>query len=1035
MSKLPEDLPWSENAATLLAETDKTSVKAVCTTIRKSADEKAKKAACMEAVTDLAKWSSKEGVYWPESFLMTLFETVMALVADKDRAVQIKAEEAGAAMMDALNPLAVDAMLPLLFKQFEEHRWQTKLGAVNMFAQLAAHATKAVAALLPTVVVKLMEVSQDPKPAIKEAAVKALRKCCEVIDNADVIPLIDAVISANLNPDTEGETCLDRLVSTTYVSAVDEPTLSIIMPVLLRGLKVRGNVGMQRKAAVVVDTMFKLVNNPADVAVFTADLIPTLTKNVDEISIPEVRDKTAEALNTVKVTVGEYEAVKIECSPVEVEAVLSEILTGNAYNSDEVTMWVSQVTAPLFATARPRSTNTVVPYLLGIVSEAEAIINGERFLEVGAEKFGAGKEDVVEEDHDDLAVLCDCEFSLAYGNRVLLHNTRLKLKRGKCYGLIGPNGAGKSTLMRSIAADMVEGFPKEIRSVYVECDVSAAHAEVSCVDFIHMDLPERTKEEIAAQMTAVGFKEDLMWGPVGALSGGWRMRLALSRAMLKEPELLLLDEPTNHLDIDAIRLLEELVSASDITLLVVTHDRAFLGSVCDSILELGRGVLYRHRTNFDGFLEARAARLEAQEAADAADRNTLRREAAWARKQPKARESKSKSRMQAYDNLASRVAATPRDAASLDIAAKGMSRLGTSVATFDSVSVRFGDGYIIRDFSYDFSRGERIGVVGPNGAGKSTFLKALQGMLPLAAGVIKVGETVRFGHYEQEQLAPAGDARVLDFVREAVVQAAGGDGTPADHLREAQQLLRKFIFSQSRWAQPIADLSGGERRRLQLLSTLADKPNFLMLDEPTNDLDFSIMTVLEDYIATYPGVLLLVSHDRAFVDSLVDTLFILPADGSGHIKIWQGSPGSAFSDYLAWRDAEATAAVAEEKRSAAAAAALPVNGGAAAPLGQIDVLVTEGGVAASGTSQPGPKVAADKARRALSQFEVEQLARIEGEMEQLSAKQKTLQAKIDGFDPGRNGYDELTGWSDEIERLKGALETKEEKWLELSERL
>jgi len=229
----------------------------------------------MEAVTDLAKWSSKEGVYWPESFLMTLFETVMALVADKDRAVQIKAEEAGAAMMDALNPLAVDAMLPLLFKQFEEHRWQTKLGAVNMFAQLAAHATKAVAALLPTVVVKLMEVSQDPKPAIKEAAVKALRKCCEVIDNADVIPLIDAVISANLNPDTEGETCLDRLVSTTYVSAVDEPTLSIIMPVLLRGLKVRGNVGMQRKAAVVVDTMFKLVNNPADVAVFTADLIPT----------------------------------------------------------------------------------------------------------------------------------------------------------------------------------------------------------------------------------------------------------------------------------------------------------------------------------------------------------------------------------------------------------------------------------------------------------------------------------------------------------------------------------------------------------------------------------------------------------------------------------------------------------------------------------------------------------------------------------------------------------------------------------------
>ena len=541
----------------------------------------------MDAITDLAKWSAKQGVYWPEPYLMTLFDTVMALVADKDRKVQLKADEAGAAMMDALNPVAVDAMLPLLFKQFEEHRWQTKLGAVKMFAQLAAHATKAVSALLPSIVVKLMEVSQDPKLVIKEEAVKALRKCCDVIDNADVIPLIDSVISANLNPDTEGESCLDKLVATTYVSAVDEPTLSIIMPVLLRGLKVRGNVGMQRKAAVVVDTMFKLVNNPADVAAFTGDLIPTLTKNIDEIAVPEVRDKTAEALNTVKVTLGEYEAVKVDCSPVEVEAVIAEILTGNAYTSDEVTMWISQVTAPLFATARPRPKETVIPYLFAIVSEAEAIINGEKFLEVGAEKFGAGVEEVEEEDHDDLEVLCDCEFSLAYGNRVLLHNTRLKLKRGKCYGLIGPNGAGKSTLMRSIAAEMVEGFPKEIRSVYVECDVSAAHAEVSCVDFIHMDLPERTKDEIAAQMTAVGFKEDLMWGPVGALSGGWRMRLALSRAMLKEPELLLLDEPTNHVDVHGVAWLTKYVqdlSGKSISSMIVSHDTAFLDAVAQDMV-------------------------------------------------------------------------------------------------------------------------------------------------------------------------------------------------------------------------------------------------------------------------------------------------------------------------------------------------------------------------------------------------------------------------------------------------------------------
>merc|ERR1719238_1312865 len=295
--------------------------------------------------------------------------------------------------MEGLSEHAVDGMLPLLFKQFEEHRWQTKLGAV-----------------------------------------KALKQCCSVIDNADVYPLIDTVISANMNPDTEGESCLDRLVATTYVSAVDEPTLSIIMPVLMRGLRVKGNVQMVRKSAVVVDTMFKLVNNPKDISFFAPELIPELTKCADEIA-------------TVKVTLGEYAAVKIECSPIEVEAVLAEIMCGNAYKSDEVTQWVSQVTAPLFATARPRHNDMVIPYLKATVSEAEAIVLGEKFLEVASGKFGAGVEEEEEPDHDDLDVLCDCSFSLAYGNRVLLHNTKLKLKRGKCYGLIGPNGAGKSTLM------------------------------------------------------------------------------------------------------------------------------------------------------------------------------------------------------------------------------------------------------------------------------------------------------------------------------------------------------------------------------------------------------------------------------------------------------------------------------------------------------------------------------------------------------------------------------------------------------------
>eukprot|EP00308_Calcidiscus_leptoporus_P000321 CAMPEP_0119368228 /NCGR_PEP_ID=MMETSP1334-20130426/14891_1 /TAXON_ID=127549 /ORGANISM="Calcidiscus leptoporus, Strain RCC1130" /LENGTH=1040 /DNA_ID=CAMNT_0007384829 /DNA_START=62 /DNA_END=3184 /DNA_ORIENTATION=- len=695
MSKLPDDLPWTEEAASILQQTDKTSVKAVCTTIKQAAGEKATKEAAMAAVRDLANWSKEVGVFWPEPYLITTFEQVMALVADKAKPVQLKAEEAGAALMSALNPVAVDAMLPLLFKQFEEHRWQTKLGAVKFFAQLARSSAKTVSCSLPIIVTKLMEVSQDPKTAIKDAATNALKECCSVIDNADVIPLIDAVISANLNPDTEGEDCLDKLVATTYVSAVDEPTLSIIIPVLLRGLRVRGNVNMQRKSAVVVDTMFKLVNNPSDIAVFCPELIPQLTKNTEDIAIPEVREKTLEALNTVKVTLGEYEAVKIECSPVEVEAVLADLLTGNSYSSDEVTMWVSQVTAPLFASSRPRTNAMVVPYLLATVSEAEAIINGEKFLEIGSEKFGAGQEEVEEEDHDDLEVLCDCEFSLAYGNRVLLHNTRLKLKRGKCYGLIGPNGAGKSTLMRSIAADLVEGFPKEIRSVYVECDVSATHAEVSCVDFVHMDLPDKSKDEIAAMMTSVGFKEDLMYGPVGALSGGWRMRLALSRAMLKEPELLLLDEPTNHVDVHGVAWLTKYIqdlSGKSISSMIVSHDTAFLDAVAQDCVHYEKNrKLKVYKGNLSEFVKV----------------------------VPEAK---------AYYELESEnVAFSFPDPGMLE----GVTSKTKALIKMTDVSFKYPTREVntLNNVSVQVSMASRVAVIGINGAGKSTMIKLMVGEL------------------------------------------------------------------------------------------------------------------------------------------------------------------------------------------------------------------------------------------------------------------------------------------------------------------
>merc|ERR1719217_1805316 len=577
-----------------------------------------------------------------------------------------------------------------------------------MFATLAKESTKAVTQQLPIIVIKLMEVSQDPKPAIKEAAVKALKECCSVIDNADVYPLIDTVISANMNPDAEGESCLDKLVATTYVSAVDEPTLSIIIPVLMRGLRVKGNVQMVRKSAVVVDTMFKLVNNPKDIAFFAPELIPELTKCAEEIAMPEVRDKCAEALNTVKVTLGEFAAVKVDCSPVEVEAILADIMTGNSYKSDEVTSWVSQVTAPLFATGRPRTNDMVIPYLRAQVSEAESIVLGEKFLEVAAEKFGADEEEV-EEDHDDLEVLCDCSFSLAYGNRVLLHNTKLKLKRGKCYGLIGPNGAGKSTLMRSIAAELVEGFPKEIRSVYVECDVSATDADKVCWEFIHADpliqKMGKTKEEVIDMMRSCTFTDTLIFGPVGSLSGGWRMRLALSRAMLKEPELLLLDEPTNHVDVHGVAWLTKYIqdlSDKEISSMIVSHDSVFLDNVAQDMVHYEKNrKLKVYKGNLSEFVK-------------------LVPEAA------------------AYYKLET-------DAFAFSFPDPGMLEGVTSrtkaLIKMTDVSFKYPtrDTNTLNNISVQVSMASRVAVIGVNGAGKSTMIKLMVGEIePNEEGAAKI---------------------------------------------------------------------------------------------------------------------------------------------------------------------------------------------------------------------------------------------------------------------------------------------------------
>jgi len=324
-------------------------------------------------------------------------------------------------------------------------------------------------------------------------------------------------------------------------------------------------------------------------------------------------------------------------------------------------------------------------------------------------------------------------------------------------------------------------------------------------------------------------------------------------------------------------------------------------------------------------------------------------------------------------------------------------------------------GYLLRDFSYEFAKNERIGVVGPNGAGKTTLLKALQQQLPLEEGRIIQGETVRLGYYSQEGLPTSDHRRVLDFVREAVSEACPEGGAVA-HSSKATELLRQFLFPSARWSETVGRLSGGERRRLQLLQVLALEPNLLLLDEPTNDWDIDSMAILEDFLSDFAGVLVLVSHDRWFVDRACDRLFVLPGDSSGELKVWDGR----FTDYLAWRDAvDVAAAEAEAAKAAKAEAAKAAEVGAEA---------------GSSDAQVRGEAAEAKKARPLSKFELASLERLEAELEEYAEAKAKLQRDIDSFDPSRNGYQELDAWVQQLANLAATIETTEERWLSLAER-
>ena len=501
----------------------------------------------------------------------------------------------------------------------------------------------------------------------------------------------------------------------------------------------------------------------------------------------------------------------------------------------------------------------------------------------------------------------------SYGDRVLFGDISFGIDQGEKVGLVARNGTGKSTFLDILTGREAPDsgsviWRNGIRVGYLE-QQPPLDSELNAVDYATPDCPagltpgEWNGRDMARQMLGQ-FGIDDMTLPVCKLSGGQAKRVALAKVLLTEPDMIILDEPTNHLDIEIVEWLEDYLQRRKVTLLMVTHDRWTLDRVCNRIIEIEGETLYSYDGNYDYYIQKRTERMENREAELGRVRNLLRGELEWMRRQPQARGSKAKYRIDNFYDLEARShSAGPEKDVRLDVKA---GYIGSKIFEARNVCKAFGDKVILRDWSYTFARYEKVGVVGPNGVGKSTFIKILLNRLQPDSGSIDTGQTVKWGYYSQEGITGFDEnAKVIDAVRTITDRVRIDDKTTLT----AQQFLTRFLFTPKDQQKYIHKLSGGERRRLYLATVLMQEPNFLVLDEPTNDLDIMTLAVLEDYLANFKGCVIVVSHDRYFLDRVAQHLFVFKGDGE--IKDFPG-------DYSTYRHCVAQERAARRSEAAAA---------------------------------------------------------------------------------------------------------------------
>ena len=612
--------------------------------------------------------------------------------------------------------------------------------------------------------------------------------------------------------------------------------------------------------------------------------------------------------------------------------------------------------------------------------------------------------------------------SKSYGDRTLFSDISFNINEGDKIALVAPNGTGKSSLLKILAG--VEHsdrggevkFMKDIKVAFLDQE-SHFNPKHSIFDEVYArmgDLSPELKEyehavasgdikrlerAIAAMDASNGWaieqkirqvlsslKIERWEQPMGELSGGEAKRVALACMILQDADFIIMDEPTNHLDIDIIEYLEGYLQRSRCTLLMVTHDRYFLDRVCNTIMEIDRGKIFTYRGNYTEYLEKREERYLNMQAEIDKSRNLLRRELEWIRSTPQARTGKARYRINAFYDLKDKASVSLRtDSVEIDVAT---SRLGRKIIDCTDVSLQFEGRKMLDNFSYKFTRGERVGIVGRNGVGKTTFLNLMAGNLTPDSGSIEQGETLRIGYYTQRGINFKPGQTVLECVQEVADVVKASDG----HAISATTYLNRFLFPHETFNKRVDILSGGEKRRLYLLIVLMQNPNMLILDEPTNDLDIMTLNVLEEYLSEFKGSLLIVSHDRYFLDKCTDHLFVF--EGDGRIKDFVGHY-SEYREFVKEREANERS----EQRSNA-------------------------------PQKPQQQRTHDTTKRKLSFKEQRELEQLEADIATLSKERTSLESEISS---GTLPYERLSELSKRIEELITTIDEKEMRWLELNE--